>query len=56
MKQKEKLIKKRLIGKRLINALLDYTKSFMSRVGSCAFKEAVGVADNGGNFNSNLEE
>lgn len=29
-------------------------KAFMSRVGSFAFKEAVGVADNGSNFNGNL--
>lgn len=33
-----------------------YSKSFMNKIGNCAFKGAVAIANNGGNFNNNLEE
>lgn len=30
-------------------------KVFISRIESCTFKEAIGIADNGNNFNNNLD-
>ena len=44
------------MGRRLTNALYDYAKSLMSRVGSCAFEKAVGEVHNRGNFNNNLDK
>ena len=42
-------------GKSLVSMALR-SKFPMSRVGSCAFEEAIGEADNGGNFNDDLDE
>lgn len=44
-----------IIGKNSLVSVTLSLKVFVSRIESCAFKEAIGVADNGNNFNNNLD-